>query len=752
VGAGKTVTATGLAAVATNGAATVYGYTPSTTSASANIGNITAAPLVVTAQADTRIYNGTTASGAAPVLSGTSYDAIGTAATQTFDNRNAGTGKTLTAGGLVMADGNGGNNYSISYVTNTAGVITPASVTVTAQADSRTYNGTTASGAAPVLSGTTYDAVGTAATQAFDNRNAGTGKTLTAGGLVMADGNGGANYTVSYVNNTAGVITPAGVVVTAQADTRVYDGTVSSSAAPVVTGATYDAIGTVATQAFDNRNAGTGKTLTASGLTFADGNGGNNYSISYVTNTAGIITPASLTVTAQTDNRVYNGTTSSSAAPVVTGTTYDSVGTAATQAFDNRNVGTGKTLTAGGLVMADGNGGSNYAINYVDNTTGVITAAAVTVTAQADTRVYNGTTTSAVAPVVTGATFDAIGTAATQAFDNRNAGTGKTLTASGLLLTDGNGGANYSISYVNNTAGVVTAAPLVVTAQPDTRVYNGTTVSGVAPVVTGATYDAVGTAAMQAFDNRNAGTGKTLTASGLVMADGNGGGNYIVSYVNSTAGIITPAPLVVTAQPDNRVYNGTTSSSVAPVATGTTYDPVGTMATQLYDNRNAGTGKSLIASGLVMNDGNNGANYTVSYVNNTAGVITPAPLSIIADDKERQATLPNPPFTATYSGLVGGDTAASLAGTLDFTTPATITSPKGTYPITPFGQTSTNYTITYVNGQLLVTAQPYPPQYADWARFDPQAVAAHYSSPVPFAQPAPTTGINIVSGGLNVRR
>ena len=41
----------------------------------------------------------------------------------------------------------------------------------------------------------------------------------------MADGNGGANYAINYVNNTAGVITPAALTVTAQADSRVYDGT-----------------------------------------------------------------------------------------------------------------------------------------------------------------------------------------------------------------------------------------------------------------------------------------------------------------------------------------------------------------------------------------------------------------------------------------------------------------------------------------------------------------------------------------------
>jgi hypothetical protein len=46
---------------------------------------------------------------------------------------------------------------------------------------------------------------------------------------------------------------------------------------------------------------------------------------------------------------------------------------------------------------------------------------------------------------------------------------------------------------------------------------------------------------------------------------------------------------------------------------------------------------------------------------------------------------------------------------LAFTTPATIASPPGGYAITPFGQTATNYAITYVDGVLTVTPLPAPP-------------------------------------------
>ena len=47
--------------------------------------------------------------------------------------------------------------------------------------------------------------------------------------------------------------------------------------------------------------------------------------------------------------------------------------------------------------------------------------------------------------------------------------------------------------------------------------------------------------------------------------------------------------------------------TIAPVVAGTQYDPIGTTATQSYDNKNVGTTHVLSASGLVMNDGNGGS-------------------------------------------------------------------------------------------------------------------------------------------------
>ena len=74
---------------------------------------------------------------------------------ETYDTKNVGTGKTLTAAGTVT-DGNSGNNYTYTYVTAATGTIIIAeALTVTAAANSKTYDSTTSSATKPtVTSGT----------------------------------------------------------------------------------------------------------------------------------------------------------------------------------------------------------------------------------------------------------------------------------------------------------------------------------------------------------------------------------------------------------------------------------------------------------------------------------------------------------------------------------------------------------------------------------------------------------------------
>lgn len=90
-----------------------------------------------------------------------------------------------------------------------------------------------------------------------------------------------------------------------------------------------------------------------------------------------------------------------------------------------------------------------------------------------------------------------------------------------------------------------------------------------------------------------------------------------------------------------------------------------------------------------------------------------APLEIRADDKARYQGQENPPLTATYLGLVAGDTPSDLATSPTLTTTATTLSPPGTYPIHPSSAEDPNYAIDYVDGRLAVLPLPTTPGSVD---------------------------------------
>ena len=70
--------------------------------------------------------------------------------TETYANKNVGTGKTLTPSGSVT-DGNSGANYTVTFANNTTGVINALAITVTAATNTKTYDGTTSAAAIPTV-------------------------------------------------------------------------------------------------------------------------------------------------------------------------------------------------------------------------------------------------------------------------------------------------------------------------------------------------------------------------------------------------------------------------------------------------------------------------------------------------------------------------------------------------------------------------------------------------------------------------
>ncbi|HMJ90269.1 MAG TPA: MBG domain-containing protein, partial [Candidatus Acidoferrum sp.] len=83
--------------------------------------------------------------------------------------------------------------------------------------------------------------------------------------------------------------------------------------------------------------------------------------------------------------------------------------------------------------------------------------------------------------------------------------------------------------------------------------------------------------------------------------------------------------------------------------------------------------------------------------------VTPAPLTIAAHNIGKQYGAPMPALTASYGGLVNGDTPDDLDIPVSLSTSATAASPVGNYPIAVSGAGDANYAISHVDGTFVVT-------------------------------------------------
>src|SRR5262249_11808384 len=145
----------------------------------------------------------------------------------------------------------------------------------------------------------------------------------------------------------------------------------------------------------------------------------------------------------------------------------------------------------------------------------------------------------------------------------------ETIANLGTLTLHGADAGNYTLigatGYVD-----VTKATLTVSAVTQTKVYDGTTISNLTPTITGLKAgDGITVTKSQPYHSRDVlGTnGSTLTAPhDIGVNDGNGGGNYTIVY-KTAKGTITPEHVTVTATPNTKVYDGTTTATATPIVT-----------------------------------------------------------------------------------------------------------------------------------------------------------------------------------------
>jgi gliding motility-associated-like protein len=576
VGIGKSVSVNSLALAGADQA----NYQLASTTANAAIGVILVKPITLTLNASplvTKVYDRNTAAILAPLNYSLadieSGDDVAVSGITTYDNNAVGTGKVVTAGSFALS-GTDKDNYSLTTITaTTTGNITAKPITVALNAVpaiTKVYDGNTI---ATLLAGNytltglqVSDVVTVNGTANYDNRTVGAGKTVTVNSFVLA-GADKDNYSLTTTTaTTTGSVTAKPITLTLNATpviTKVYDNGTRAILAPENYGlaglANGDDVAVTGTASYNDKTVGINKTVTA-GSFMLSGTDKDNYNLTTITAaTTGIITAKPITLALNATaaiTKVYDG---NATATLVAGNYTlndvqpgDVVTVTGTANYENKAVGTGKTVTANTFILA-GADKDNYSLTTTTaNTTGSITAKPITLalnSAPVITKVYNGNN---LATLVAGnysltglISGDVITVTGAASYDNATANTGKAITVNTFVLA-GSDKDNYNLTTTTaSTTGTIAKASLAITAENKTRVQN--------------TPNPSFTASYAGFVNSETNTvltaqptfSTTATLSSLqgdypIVPAGASALNYNISYVNGTLTVTPGSPTSIT--------------------------------------------------------------------------------------------------------------------------------------------------------------------------------------------------------------
>ena len=378
------------------------------------------------------------------------------------------------------------------------------------------------------------------------------------------------------------------------------------------------------------------------------------------------------------------------------------------------NATTGSSITP---ASATGTGLSNYAITY-DTGTLTVAQATLTITANNQSTSYGASgDTSLNAGYIHSALVsgDSIANVVLSTADGTNsagyfnATTGSSITPANAT---GTGLANYAITYDAGSL-TVAQATLTITANNQSTSYGAASDNSLnagythTALVAG---DSIASVTLSTTDSaKNNGYFDATTGSSISPSNATGPGisNYAITY---DAGTLTVNPYAFAYQIGNasQIY-GTATNLASDL--GTTI-PTG-VNSQTLDIAYSSTGDTASANvqtggyaitGTLSNGTGLAADYAVTLENGTL-TVTPATLTVTANNATKGYDQPNPPFTDGITGFVNNDNSSVVSGSASLSTTATTTSSAGSYPITVTAGSlsAVNYTFSFVNGTLSIT-------------------------------------------------
>ncbi|QWD19032.1 hypothetical protein G6696_05520 [Polynucleobacter paneuropaeus] len=713
--------------------------------------NITPKALTVSsASAANKTYDATNAATLSGTLSGVvSADSANVILVQagSFSQSNVGTGLTVTAADSLT--GSAAGNYTLTQPTGLTANITAKTLTVAGTTvANKTYDGTnTASFSGGTLNGlVSADAINVTLTQAgsFSQSNIGNNLVVTAADTLSGAAAG--NYTLTQptgltANITAKVLTVTGTTVT----NKTYDGTnvatvTGGSLVGVVSGETV-----TLTQAgsFSQSNVGTGLAVT-----IADTLGGasSNYTLTQPTGLTANITPKALTVTINTQTKVYDATDTAllTAGTATNSGSYTLTGFVAGQGayitqtnatYNSANVSgassVNASLTSANYTAIGSTNLSNYSLPVSITGLGSITPASLTMTAAAASK-FQGQVDPSFTYTLSGLKGADTASVLTNPIVSRPAGE---VAGLAYTLTPSATAANYTIVPVTASFTIIAAGQLVITVGNSSVNYGilkSNTIASAAQIT--ASYCNVGTSCatgdivnltvtpgsaantwLATDSNAAVNQGQytiTLSLPTFTSANSSASGNLNVgsyTFTPSSTGIanagyvshladvtqfppigisgtisITPLALTINTSSQTKVYDGTNAIVAKTLAATNSLsgDNLSIAGSGSYSTATVGSGLSYTLSSIAIS-GADAGNYSFSgQVTGTNGAITPATLTVTG--------------TTVANKVYDGSNTATLTGTLS----GVVSTDAANVTLVPAG----TFSQSSVGNNLVVTA------------------------------------------------
>ena len=333
--------------------------------------------------------------------------------------------------------------------------------------------------------------------------------------------------------------------------------------------------------AYDNKNVGTDKAVSFTGFELSGSAAGNYKLITQPADTTADITAKEITINGATveGSKVYDGTVEAKITNAGTlSDNYDGENltiVTGSAAYDNKNVGTGKTVAFTGFALA-GDAAGNYTLaSQPADTAADITVKEITINGAAveASRIYDGTTdakiTNAGAPSVNYDGENLKVAAGKAAYDNKNVGKGKAVTFTGFAL-EGDAAANYKLTAQPEavTADItVKEIKIVDTAVEASKVYDGSTDAKITEkgtfdgLIDGDKVDIV--TGKAAYDDKNVGNGKTVAFYEFALS-GDDAVNYVLAAqpASTTASISAKELTIADLKVKDKQYDGKNTAEI----------------------------------------------------------------------------------------------------------------------------------------------------------------------------------------------